>query len=111
MNRTGYGLGILATLALTGLASATVHVKYLDSSNGQIGSIVNYSSGAAITVNINSSSIVKVMVYSDTPTSDNIGTISVIGTNTQSINLYVAQSQLDATTFYTNTSDAGGWHW
>jgi hypothetical protein len=108
MNRNGYGLGVLASLALTGLAAATVHVKYLDSSNGQIGSIANYSSGAAITVNISSSSIAKVMVYSDTPTSDNIGTISVIGTNTQSINLYVAQSQVAADAFYTSTGDAAG---
>lgn len=103
-----YGLGILAALSLTGIAAATVHVKYLDSSNGQIGSIANYSSGAAITVNINSSSIAKVMVYSDNAASDNIGTISVTGANTQSINLYVAQSQASADAFYSSSADAAG---
>lgn len=83
---------------------ASVHVYYLNSSGTVVSTSGAISSGAPVAVTISDSSVAHVMVYSDDASNDSIGTISVGGSQTQAINLYVAKTRIAADAVYTQAS-------
>ncbi len=84
--------------------SASVHVYYLDSSGAVVQPGISFPGGDPVQISINTSTIAHVMVYSDDASNDSIGTISIGGTQTQAINLYVAKTRIDADAVYTQAS-------